>query len=366
MKVKDVVNTIEKWAKKDFIDSWDKTGFQIGDLEEQVSGILISLDVTDLVISKAIEENANLIITHHPFIFKPLESITFDNYQGKLIQKIIKNNLTIYNLHTNLDIAPNGINDVLADTFTMKNTVSIEDVIYESLYKIITFVPEEYTEKILQAYENAGAGHIGNYSNCTFTSSGTGRFIAMEGSNPFIGSEGVIERVKEVKVEAVVKEENIERTIESIIENHPYEEVSYDIIPLKNFIGKYGYGKIGDIQEIDLSALIELVKKKLDLDYIKVYGELETKVNRIAVCGGSGSDFITSAAKKGAQVYITGDIKYHDAQLAHENGIILIDGTHYGTESLILEKIMDYLKENVSHTLRITVFEDKVFNGKVY
>ncbi len=252
MKAKEIIHIMDLWAKPELIDSWDNTGFQIGNENIEVNKILIALDLDRGVLDKAIKENYEIIITHHPIIFKPLNKITTNNYNEKLIMDVIKHNIVAYNAHSNLDLADNGVSHALANKLKLFNTKSL---------KLI-------------------------YSN----------------------------------------DEN-----------------------------EYGYGRIGEINGLSKMELISLVKNELDTDKIIIYGDIEKNVNKIAVCGGSGSDFILDAHIQGAEVYITGDIKYHDAQLANELGLVLIDAGHYNTEKVILPIIKEYLKNEFQHLLEIDI-----------
>ena len=267
MKADQIISRLEEWISPNLIDNWDRTGFQIGEGERQVKGILIALDITNQVVDKALECNCNMIISHHPFIFSPVETITDKTYKGRLIKKIIQNDIIIYNAHSNLDLVEGGVNDVLASLLHLKNTSPIKTLILD-----------------------------------------------------------------------IVKNTGIE----------------------------YGYGRVGDIEKILLSELIDKIKTNLDVDYIKVYGEARGQISRIGICGGAGGDFILDAKEKGAQVYITGDIKYHDAQLAYEEDIILIDATHYHTEKIILHELKNRLNEITDNNTQVEVYDNMTFPYSVY
>ncbi|WP_422486507.1 Nif3-like dinuclear metal center hexameric protein [Gudongella sp. DL1XJH-153] len=366
MKALDIVSKFEQWVPLNLVDSWDNTGLQIGDPEQLIKGIIISMDVTEDVVEEAIREQCNMIVTHHPFIFRPMDNLVLNTYKGRLIKRIISNDILIYNAHTNLDLAVEGINDQLALIFGMKNTETLSELSSEELVKVAVYVPETHQNKILEALSESDAGHIGNYSECSFTVRGTGRFKPQAGSNPFLGSTGRLESVAEVRIETIVKKDLLQRTMDMIKEEHPYEEVAFDIFPILNKGKGFGYGRVGNIEDCTLKELAESTKALLNLDEIRVYGSDKGIINRIAVCGGAGSDFIRDAARKGAQVYITGDIKYHDAQLAYEEGIVIIDGTHYGTESIILPVMERKLVESTHNSIKIKIHEDRSFHFACY
>lgn len=366
MKINDAINALELWAKKKYIESWDKAGFHVGNGESPLTGILIAMDITDTVVQRAITENKNLIITHHPFIFSPIDSIITSDYRGGLISLMMKNDISVYSLHTNLDLAEGGVNDVLADLFEIMDRESLGDFIYEKLYKLAVYVPLENQYDILEALSNEDAGIIGNYRDCSFTTKGVGRFVPLKGANPFIGNENKLEEVNEVKIEALVREENLNGTIKAILSAHPYEEVAYDVIPLGNKFNGLGYGRVGNIEPISLEKFIDKVKSNLGLDHINVFGVTDKPVSRIAFCGGGGIEFLKDAKDKGAQVYITGDCKYHDGQHAYELGMVLIDGTHYATEFPVLYKVRDYLLKTLNEVIEISVFDEKPFPVQTY
>lgn len=366
MKIRDVLDFLELWAKKKYMDSWDKAGFHIGNKEDELRSILIAMDITDTVVKKAIDENKNLIITHHPFIFQPLDSIITSEYRGKLISLLLKHDISVYSLHTNFDLVKGGVNDVLADMFDLLDRESLGDHLYEKLYKLIVYSPLESEKQILEALSKSKAGLIGNYKDCSFTSLGAGRFKPVEGSNPYMGQENILEVVKEIKIESLVREEELKATIDEILKVHPYEEVAYDIIPLENKLGGLGYGRVGNIEPVSLQDFILRSKRLLGLKNINVYGDTGDPIRRIALCGGGGSDFIKNAKDKGAQVYITGDCKYHDGQYANELGIVLIDGTHYATEYPSLFKIKEYLLEIMDEKIEISIFDEMPFPVRTY
>ena len=366
MKAIDIINIMNKWVPPYLIDSWDSTGFQIGDPNKEVAKILISLDLDRETFKKAKKENIDMIITHHPLLFKPVDKITTEDYKGKLMYGLIKEDIIVYNAHSNLDLAIGGVNDTLANILDLSDLEILEKSYEEKLYKLVVFVPRTYADKLRKALGESGAGWIGNYSHCTYNIDGIGTFMPREGTNPFIGSLNEIEKVEETRVETIVEESRLNRVLKEMLKAHPYEEVAYDIYPLYNDGIRYGYGRIGNIGEMPLYKFLDRVKKKLRVDKLRVYGDLEKEIRRIAVCGGSGSDFIESASKKDADVYLTGDIKYHDGQLAKELGLILVDGGHFHTEKIILPVIKEKLQENIKEDIEIILHEKSTAPFSIY
>lgn len=348
MKAKKIIGILDNFSNPKLIDSWDNTGFQIGNDEVDVKRILIALDLDEFIVKKAIDEKYQMIVTHHPIIFKPLKNINNRTHIGNMILKLIENNIVVYNAHSNLDLVEGGVNDQLVKLLKLQNPIPLNKVKKEKLYKFVVYVPEDSKDLILKALEEEDAGHIGNYSGCTFNTKGIGTFKPLEGTNPYIGTINILEEVNEVKVETVIKEESLKKTINKVIKLHPYEEVAYDIYELINEGDYFGYGRVGDIEEeVDAKVFIIDLKKKLNLEHINVYGNLDRSIRRVAVCGGSGGDFIEDAHKNGAHIYITGDIKYHQAQLADQLDMIIVDAGHYHTEKVILDVLKEVIVKDI-------------------
>jgi len=345
MKAKKIIDYLEKLAPISLQEKWDNSGIQIGSVEKNIKNILLALDITEEVVDEAIRDNKDMIISHHPLFFSDLKNISKDTYKGRIIYKLINNDILVYSSHTNLDAANDGVNDYLAKILELKNIKPLNKVKEEKLYKIVVFVPESHSDIVRDVLNENGAGFIGNYSHCTFNINGLGTFMPREDSNPFIGEKGNLESVKETRIETIVKEYSLKNVINEMIKIHPYEEVAYDIYELKNTGEVFSIGKIGEInKETDLFNFGKMVKDQLKCDSIRVYGDLEKRINKVAVCGGEGSDFIVDSVNKGVDVLVTGDIKHHKAQLAHELGLSIIDATHYNTEKIILENLKNYLK----------------------
>lgn len=262
MKAIDIIKAMNNWASPNLIDQWDNTGFQIGDKNKEIDKILIALDLDREIYEVAIKNDYDMIITHHPLIFKSLKSITSEDYKEKLIMDVIKSELVVYNAHSNLDLALGGVNDELASVLGIKNTTPLSN----------TFDEE----------------------------------------------------------------------------------------------GKIGYGRVGDIDELPLKDYLEKIKEGLNTNNLILYGSIDKKVNKVAVCGGSGSEFIYDAYKKGADIYITGDIKYHDGQLGHELGLTIVDAGHYNTEKLVLPVIKRYLEVELDKKLKIEVIMNSTIPYGIY
>ncbi|MEN2765966.1 Nif3-like dinuclear metal center hexameric protein [Ornithinibacillus xuwenensis] len=345
----DIFKIIEKWAPKSFAYDWDNVGLQVGSYNKPVKKIMITLDVLESVVDEAIEKEVDLIVAHHPMLFKPVKQLNLDDWRGKVIRKLIQHDITVYAAHTNLDVAEGGVNDMLADLLEIKEREILVETNQDSLFKIVVYVPETQLDPVLDALSSQGAGHIGNYSHCTFQSEGTGTFKPLDGTTPFIGEKHKLEKVAEFKVETIVQASLVSEVVQVMKAAHPYEEVAYDVIPLQNEGKKYGLGRIGKLSEpVTLDEFVLKAKKSLDVQHVRVIGNLSKKVNRVAILGGSGEKYIYPALLKKADVYVTGDLTFHQAQEAMEMGISIIDAGHYiektmkeGTKKYLEEKIRD-------------------------
>jgi len=361
MLANDIVKTIHELAPPKLIEKdWDNSGLQLGSLNKEVKNVLITLDISPLTVEYAIINNIDMIISHHPLFFKSIKSISADTIKGKMIVDLIRNDIIVYSIHTNLDSAENGVNEILARKFKLLNTQILSKSYTEKLYKVAVYVPETHSDVVRKAMTDSGGGFIGNYSHCTFNTEGTGTFMPREGTNPFIGDINKMEYVKEVKIETIVRGEQLAEVIKSMCEVHPYEEVAYDIYNIYNEGKEYGYGRVGELEsEKTLYDIALLTKETLCCDSVKVYRDPDKIVKRVAVCGGSGIDFLKDAYFKKADVYITGDIKYHDAQIALEQGIALIDAGHFYTEKIMLPYIEDFLRKKLNNELNILIYDKK-------
>lgn len=340
-----IFRELEAWAPKTFAYDWDNVGLQVGSISDKTEAVLVTLDVNDAVVDEAIRLGANVIVSHHPMLFKPLKTIDFNTPKGKLVRKLIKHDITVYASHTNLDIAEGGVNDLLAEKIGIENVQPMVVTHEEPLYKLAVFTPVDHVNEVVDALSEAGAGHIGNYSHCTFQAPGTGTFKPLEGANPYIGTQHKIERVEELKIETIVPETLLKKVVEAMLKAHPYEEVAYDIYPLKNEGKKFGLGRIGTLKEaVNLQQLIEMTKEALDVKHVRYVGDLDKQVKRVAVLGGSGEKYIHKAKLLGADAYITGDVTFHQAQDAKDNGLALIDAGHY-IEQVMKEATKRFIEE---------------------
>ncbi len=342
MIVKNLLQFLQTIAPSSLQEDYDNAGLITGNEETICAGALISLDCTEAIVQEAINKNCNLIIAHHPIVFKGLKKINGNNYVERTIIKAIKNDIAIYAIHTNLDNVLAGVNGKIAELLCLQN-VQILSPKNNILQKLAVFVPKEYADKLMNALFAAGAGNIGNYSECSFRTTGTGSFTPGEGADPFSGKMGIRETGEEQKIEVIFPTCLQNDIVEAMKANHPYEEVAHDIYNLNNKYQQTGSGIIGTLAEpIGESELLMKLSNVFKLKAIKHTAFLGKKCLRIAVCGGAGSFLISHAKTAGADVYITSDIKYHEFFDA-EGQMLLADIGHYESEQFTIDLLYDLL-----------------------
>ncbi len=340
---------LESLAPLELAEEWDNSGLQVGNPGNIVKKVLLALDLDQQVLSEALEIQASLIITHHPLLFKGIKQIKEDNDSGALLTKIIRSGITVYSAHTNLDNADKGVNTVLANKLQLQD-LQVLKLQGEKHYKLVVFVPKDYIDLVREAISEAGAGWIGNYSHCTFMLEGIGTFKPTEDTNPFIGRIGATEKVEEIRLETIVPARLLQKVLDAMSSAHPYEEVAYDLYPLKNIPSQTGLGRLGTLKTpMTLEELARQMGKlmgPLEAGAVRYGGQAAKKIiKRVAVCGGSGGSLWPLAFYKGADVLITGDINYHIAKEISASGMSFIDAGHYWTEQIILEPLAQYIRE---------------------
>jgi dinuclear metal center YbgI/SA1388 family protein len=346
-KIKDVISELEILAPPSLQEKYDNAGLLTGDREQTIKSVLVSLDTTEAVIDEAISQGANLIISHHPIIFSGLKSLTGKNYIERVIIKAIKHDIAIYALHTNLDNVFNGVNKKIAQKLELKN-IRILSPKSDSLLKLSVFVPTEDTHKLRTALFKAGAGEIGNYSECSFSSEGMGTFKANENASPHVGEINKIHFEAESKLEVIFPSYLQSQVIEALLASHPYEEVAYDLLALNNKNNMVGSGMIGELSaETDELSFLKNLKKSMQTSCVRHSDLLGKKISKVAVCGGSGDFLLESAIAQKADVFISGDFKYHRFFDA-DNKLIIMDIGHYESEQFTIDLIVDFLTEKFS------------------
>lgn len=343
--VDNIIRIVEAFAPSDIAADWDNVGLQIGRRDQSVKLVWVALDPSMRVVTDACEQGVDLLITHHPLIYRPLKRIDFSSPVGGAIQKAICHNLSIFSAHTNLDSTAGGVNDILAEAIGLKNLSVLGEPLALNRCKLTVYAPPEYEKKLLDALFSNRAGRIGDYTCCSFRSSGRGTFKPPENASPHTGSHGMLNQVDEIRIEAVVSEKDLPAAVDSIRKIHPYETVACDVSPLLATDSQFGLGRIGDLKEsIPLNDFIAEIKHRLGLKYVKAVGLNERSVKRVAVCAGSGASFLNEFISSDAQVYISGDMKYHDAKAIQDADKTLIDIGHFASEQVIVHVLADRIR----------------------
>jgi len=345
MKVKEITRYLEKIAPLSYQENYDNCGLIVGDENTVVTAALITLDCTEVIVDEAIETGCNLIIAHHPIIFKGLKKLNGSNYIQRTVIQAIKNNIAIYAIHTNLDNVLNGVSANIAERLGVENPKILAPK-KDLLRQLVVYCPISDADKLRNELFKAGAGDIGNYDECSFTSIGEGTFRAGEGCNPHLGKIGERHIEKEEKIEVIFprhKEKEILSIMKSI---HPYEEVAYQIYILDNVYENIGSGIVGELKQVmDVEAFLEMLKRNMKTDCIRYSKLVKNQIKTVAICGGSGSFLLPSAKRAKADIFITADFKYHEFFDA-ETDLIIADIGHYESEQFTKDLIYDFLTKN--------------------
>lgn len=347
-KIKDITDFLESIAPKAYQEDYDNTGLITGNSDWEVQGILCTLDCVESIVDEAITMKCNLIVAHHPIVFRGLKQLNGKNYVERTIIKAIKNDIAIYAIHTNLDNVHTGVNQKIADKLGLENTRILSPK-PATLQKLEFFVPIEDTDRVLEALHHAGAGNVGNYSNCSFRVEGTGTFKPNDLANPAIGKSNEQEYVNENKVEVIFPAHLEGRIVSALKQAHPYEEVAYYLQAIKNKNQEVGAGMIGELPaELDTMAFLKLLKENMGLNTIKYTSLSKNKIKRVAVCGGVGSFLLGAAKAAQADAFVTSDFKYHEFFDA-EGEIMIADIGHYESEVFTKELLGAFIREKFAN-----------------
>ena len=343
--IHDVVQFLQNWAPPSYQESYDNSGLITGNLNWDVSGALITLDCTEEVVKEAIENSCNLIVAHHPILFRPIKKLTGSNYVERTMILAIQNNIAIYAIHTNLDNVKDGVNKMIGEKLGLTN-LKILLPKKETLLKLVTFIPKTHTQQVLDALHTAGAGQIGEYKNCSFTLEGTGAFSPTDRAKPFIGESELAEKVNEDRIEVILPRHLEQAVLKALRTAHPYEEVAYYLSALTNENQEVGSGMTGDLNpEMESLEFLQKVKKEMLAGCVRYTALCHPKINKVAICGGAGSFLINAAKRAGAQILVSADFKYHEFFDA-ENQIILADIGHFESEQFTKDLIGNVLQRN--------------------
>jgi len=340
MKIKKLFNILNQITPFFLQEEYDNSGVQFADMDEDISNILLCLDVTEEILQEAIRENCNMILSHHPLLFQPLTRIT--KQDNPLAYKLFYQHINLISVHTNFDLAENGLNDYVGQLLGLNKIASLKSS-PEKIYKLAVYVPEQYQDPLREALFQSGAGQIGNYNETSFSLTGKGSFKPMEGTKPFIGQTGKRESVNEIKIETIFYERNLSKIIEAIHKNHPYEEPAYDIYQLEKH-SSAGIGMVAMLKkQKKLENLCQKIKEQLSAPYLRIIQANQKEIQTIALCTGSGGSLIDQCVDKQVDLFITGDIDYHEALKAKEMGLNVIDIEHFYTEKYFVPAIRKQL-----------------------
>jgi len=342
--IKSIIESLEAWAPLAYQEGYDNCGLLTGSPVDNATGVLVSLDCTEAVIDEAIAQSCNLIIAHHPILFKGIKKLTGQNYVERVLIKAIRNEIAIYAIHTNLDNVRSGVNKKIAERLGLKNLRVLAPK-KSTLAKLVTFIPKDHVEKVTAALHEAGAGQIGDYKNCSFSTMGEGRFMPAANANPAVGKLNQLEKVEEVRVEVLVEAFNQRKVLTALKESHPYEEVAYYLTPLENENQEVGAGIIGELENPEESRVfLKGLKKKMNTECVRHTAITKENIKKVAVCGGAGSFLLPLAIGQGADVFVSADFKYHEFFDA-DSKIIIADIGHYESEQFTKELIGAFLRE---------------------
>jgi dinuclear metal center YbgI/SA1388 family protein len=342
MQIKEITHFIESIAPLAYQESYDNAGLIVGNENDEVSGVLITLDITEKIIDEAIDRKLNLVIAHHPVVFGGLKKLNGRNYVERSVLKAIKNNIAIYAAHTNLDSVFGGVNSKIAEKLQLQNCRVLVPM-QGFLKKLVTFVPVADADKVRSALFEAGAGHIGNYDSCSYNLTGVGSFKGNENTNPYVGEKEKLHFEEETRIETIFPKHIQHKLIGALLKAHPYEEVAYDIYPLDNEFTMAGTGMIGELAApVDEHHFLQTIKETFHCQVLKHTSLLGKPIQKVAVCGGSGSSFLSKAMAQNADIYISADFKYHQFFDA-EQKIIIADIGHYESEQFTKEVFYELL-----------------------
>jgi len=349
MKLHEVLDVLESVASLSHAEPWDNVGLIVGDRSQNVSRVMLTIDYTSAVAIEAREARCELVIAYHPPIFEAIKKLTAGGSHD-LVFDAIRRGVAIYSPHTALDIAEGGTNDVLADLLEMRDRRPLKfNAGKATLCKLVTFVPADAVERVSAALFDVGAGHIGKYSSCSFRSDGTGTFLGEEGTNPTVGEPGKMTRTPETRIETIIAIDLIEAAVAALKKSHPYEEPAFDLGHLHAMPQGLGIGRIGQIPEgATAEMLINKLKRDLEIDHVLVAGDIDRPVRRAAICAGSCGELLNEAIRERVDLYVTGELRHHDALKAVQAGVTVLAVLHSNSERIVLKSLKTKLEKQLS------------------
>jgi dinuclear metal center YbgI/SA1388 family protein len=342
LKVADLVRAMDTIAPVRLAAPWDNVGLLVGDPDDELTRVMVTIDFTPPVFDEAVRGGYAAVVAYHPPIFEAAKRFG----AGSMAYAAARAKLAVYTPHTSLDAADGGTNDVLADAAAMTDRTPLRAIEGPDVeYKLATFVPAEHADAVGRAVFAAGAGRIGKYSSCSFRAPGVGTFFGEEGAKPTVGEQGQFEQAPEVRIETVVPIADVDAVVRALLLTHPYEEPAFDLVRLARAPEARGFGKIGRVPSVTLRGMVERIKRALAISHVLVGGELDRHVTRMAVCAGSGGDFVPDAIAAGADVLLTGELRHHDALRALAHGMAVVCVLHSVSERAALDGLQRKLIE---------------------
>jgi dinuclear metal center YbgI/SA1388 family protein len=344
-RLKEILEVLEARYPASWAVEGDKAGLEVGDPEAPVNLALVALEATPGVVAEAKARGAQLLITHHPLLHRPLQEVRQDQPTGLLLTALLRSGIHLVSCHTNLDVAPEGLNDHLARGLQLEEVTILAETGREAYFKLAVFVPLGYEDRVRQALGDLGLGTIGQFSHCSFASRGQGTYVPRAGARPFQGRAGELSRAPESRLEMLAPQTLLTAALARLQEVHPYQEVAYDLYPLENSGTPRGFGRIGNWPiPKPFPQAVALVKELFRVETLRVWGHAPLEVQRLAVCGGSGGDLLPAALAQGAQLYVTGEVRHHQVPpgLMH---LAVLEVGHFASEAVFMEPWASRLKE---------------------
>ena len=347
--VQDIIDIMETWVPSCLAEPWDAVGLQVGKNDWPVHAVWVALDPLPEVIAAACNQQVDMLITHHPLLFKPLKNLEFSTPLGASLYQAAVSRLAVYSAHTNLDKVSGGLNDMLAERIGLDSVTTLAPEMDVDACKLVFYVPADHEQEVLSALFETPAGAIGEYSCCSFRNSGTGSFLPGREARPFIGIPGEISHVDEIRIETLVRKRDIPAILAHVRKHHPYQTMAFDAYPLLPAPGQLGFGRIGRLPEpMTMFRFAQTIKEKLGVPSVKISGDPNKMVHCAAVCSGSGSSLLKTFLASPADVFISGDLRYHDARDVESAGKTLIDIGHFPSEHLMIGPVCDFLRRRFS------------------
>ncbi len=354
----EIIEALFAFAPPGLAAEGDNNGLQVGDPASEVSRVVAALDVTSGLIREARTRRAEAVVVHHPLIFHPLNSLSFDSHPARLVTQAVRANLGVVSMHTNLDFAPGGVNDRLAETVGLRDVRPLAPCGRGSLVKLTVFVPLESQDSVRRAMSNAGAGRIGKYSECAFGTEGIGTFRPLEGAQPAIGKTGQLEKASEARLEMLVEKHRFTEVLQAMLAAHPYEEVAYDVYSLENTFSGAGRGRLGELPgSVSLKALASRIGRLLKSGWVRTTGELDRKIRTVAVAAGSVREMVNTAKRAGADVLLAGEIPHHERLEALDEDLGVIEAGHGPSERPAVWVLEEWLKKAFGKRLKVISYD---------